>query len=77
MSATTTIRVSNQTKELLDTLKHHPKESYEIVIERLATMAHDDEPLSDEGIENIKASLDNIRALRVKTLKMVRADRGV
>ena len=77
MPATTTIRVSNQTKELLDTLKHHPRESYEVVIERLATMAHDDEPLSDEEIEDMKASLDDIRAGRVKTLKAIRSELGV
>jgi predicted transcriptional regulator len=77
MAALTTIRVSHKTKEILDTLKHHPRESYEVVIERLATMAHDDEPLSDEEIEDMKASLDDIRAGRVKTLKAVRAELGV
>jgi predicted CopG family antitoxin len=77
MSAMTTIRISYQTKELLDSLKHHPKESYEDVIERLATMAHDDEPLSDEEIEDMKASLEDIRAGRVKTLKTVRTELGI
>jgi predicted transcriptional regulator len=73
----TTIRVSHQTKELLDELKHHPKESYEDVIGRLATMAIDEEPLSDEEIEDMKASLDEIRAGRVKTLKTVRKELGI
>lgn len=70
----TTIRVSRQTKEILDDLKVHPKESYEDVIERLATMAYDDEPLSDEEIEDMKASLEDIKAGRVKTLKTVRKE---
>lgn len=74
MSAMTTIRVSRQTKEILDDLKVHPKESYEDVIERLATMAYDDEPLSDEEIEDMKASLEDIKAGRVKTLKTVRKE---
>lgn len=70
----TTIRVSRQTKEILDDLKVHPKESYEDVIERLATMAYDDEPLSDEEIEDMKGSLEDIKAGRVKTLKTVRKE---
>jgi hypothetical protein len=74
MSAMTTIRVSRQTKEILDDLKVHPKESYEDVIERLATMAYDDEPLSDEEIEDMKGSLEDIKAGRVKTLKTVRKE---
>ena len=73
----TTIRVSHQTKELLDGLKYHPKESYEEVIGRLAAMAIDDEPLSDEEIEDMKASLDDIKAGRVKSLKTVRKDLGI
>lgn len=36
MSSMTTIRISRRTKEQLDGLKHHPKESYEEVIGRLA-----------------------------------------
>ncbi len=77
MPAMTTIRISHQTKELLDDLKHHKKESYEDVIGRLATMAYDDEPLSDEEIEDMKASLEDIRAGRVKSLKAVRDELGI
>jgi predicted CopG family antitoxin len=77
MSSTTTIRISHQTKELLNGLKHHKKESYEDVIGRLAAMAGDDEPLSDEEIEDMKASLDDIRAGRVRTLKSIRNELGI
>jgi len=77
MSSTTTIRISHQTKDLLDDLKHHPKESYEEVIGRLATMACDDEPLSDDEIEDMKAGLDDIKAGRVKTLRTVRTELGI
>jgi predicted CopG family antitoxin len=73
----TTIRISHQTKEVLDSLKHHPKESYEDVVRRLTTTACDDEPLSGEEIEDMKASLDDIKAGRVKTLKTVRQDQGI
>lgn len=77
MSSMTTIRVSHQTKELLDDLKHHSKESYEDVIERLATMVIDEEPLSAEEIEDMKASLDDIKAGRTKSLKTVRRELGI
>jgi hypothetical protein len=77
MSSTTTIRISRQTKDLLDDLKHHPKESYEEVIGRLATMARDDEPLSDDEIEDMKTSLDDIKAGRVRTLRTVRTELGI
>jgi hypothetical protein len=36
-------------------------------------MANGDEQLSDEEIEDMKASLDDIRAGRVRTLKEIRA----
>ncbi len=47
MPAITTIRISLRTKELLDNLKQHKKESYEDVIGRLAATtqgSHDDTP---------------------------------
>ena len=75
--SSTTIRISHETKELLDGLKHHPRESYEEVIGRLAAMARDDEPLSDEEIGDMKASLDDIQAGRFKTLKTVRSELGI
>ena len=72
MSSMTTIRVSRQTKDLLDDLKHHPKESYEDVIGRLATMAGDDEPLSQEEIGDMKASQADIEAGRITTIRSIR-----
>lgn len=75
--STTTIRISRETKEILDSLKHHPKESYDTLISRLASMAYDDEPLSDEDIEDIRASLADIEAGRVKTLAAVRKELGI
>lgn len=75
--ATTTIRISRETKEILDSLKHHPKESYDTLISRLATMAHDDEPFSAEEIEDMRASLADIEAGRVKTLEAVRRELGI
>ena len=76
-SLTTTIRISRETKETLDSLKHHPKESYDTLISRLANLACDDEPLSEEEIEDIRASLADIEAGRVKTLEAVRRELGI
>lgn len=76
-SSTTTIRISRETKEILDSLKHHPKESYDTLISRLASMAYDDEALSDEEIADIRASLADIEAGRVKTLAAVRKELGI
>jgi hypothetical protein len=77
MPSMTTIRISFETKEVLDGLKLHPKESYEGVIERLASMVMDDEPLSVAEIADMQASLDDIRNGRVKTLKSMRKELGV
>jgi hypothetical protein len=77
MSSMTTIRISPQTKDLLDDLKHHPKESYEEVAVRLATMARDDEPLSDNEIEDMKSSRDDIKAGQIKSLKTIRTELGI
>jgi len=40
-------------------------------------MVHDDEPLSDDEIEDMKASQDDIWSGQVKALKAVRAELGV
>ena len=77
MSSATTIRMSQETKALLDTLKCTPRETYDEVVRRLALMALDDDPLSDEEIESIKQSLDDIKAGRIQTLREVRDELGV
>ncbi|MBR1369222.1 hypothetical protein RJ53_06825 [Methanocalculus chunghsingensis] len=48
MNTTTTIRISRRTKGVLDTLKKDPKESYDLLISRLATSNQKKEPASDE-----------------------------
>ncbi|MDD3136063.1 MAG: hypothetical protein PHF57_11360 [Methanoregula sp.] len=77
MVQVTTVRLSSETKTLLDGLKTNPRETYDDVMKRLAKMAYDDEPLSDEEIEDIKASMDDIKAGRVQTLKEVRNELGI
>jgi len=47
--SSTTIRLSRQTKERLDQLRHHRKESYDDIIGRLAATACGSEMLPREG----------------------------
>ena len=65
MQAATTIYIREDLKDRLNSLKHHPKESYNDVIERLVTLAVDDEPLSDEAIKGLEEALEDVKANRL------------
>jgi predicted transcriptional regulator len=65
MQAATTIYIREDLKDRLNGLKHHPKESYNDVIERLVTLAVDDEPLSDEAIKGLEEALEDVKAKRL------------
>jgi hypothetical protein len=74
--AMTTVQVRPETKEKLNGLKLHPRETYDELIDRLADAAYDDEPLSDEEREDIRASEDDIKAGRVRNLRDIMKDLG-
>jgi len=61
MTATTTICIDPKVKDKLASLKHHPRESFSSVIERLANLAIDEKPLSDEAIQGIEEALVDIK----------------
>ncbi|MFA7694044.1 MAG: antitoxin VapB family protein [Methanoregula sp.] len=61
MQAATTIYIREDLKDQLTTLKRHPKESYNDVIERLLTLATDEEPLSEETLAGLEESLEDVR----------------
>ncbi len=61
MQAATSIYIREDLKTQLNSLKRHPRESYNDVIERLVTLAVDDEPLSDETMRGLEESLSEIR----------------
>jgi len=61
MTATTTICIDPKVKDKLTSLKRFSRESYNSVIERLANMAVDEEPLSDEAIRGIEEALEDIK----------------
>jgi len=74
--STTTVQLRSETKAKLDDLKIHPRETYDALISRLADAAYDDEPLSEEEIEAIRRSEEDIRSGRVRSLREVMRDLG-
>ncbi len=74
--ATTTVQLRSETKEKLDDLKLHPRETYDELISRLADAAYDDEPLSEEEIDAIRLSEKEIEAGRIRTLREIMRDLG-
>jgi predicted transcriptional regulator len=61
MQAATSIYIREDLKDQLNSLKRHPKESYNDVIERLVTLAVDEEPLSEDAIKGLEEALEEIR----------------
>ncbi|MDD4136948.1 MAG: antitoxin VapB family protein [Methanoregula sp.] len=61
MQAASSIYIREDLKTQLSSLKRHPKESYNDVIERLVTLAVDDEPLSEETIQGLEESVVEVR----------------
>ena len=64
MAATTTVCLEPRVKEMLNGLKTHREESYNSVIERIANIVYDSEPLTNSEIEGIEESLRDIKAGR-------------
>jgi predicted CopG family antitoxin len=61
MQAATSIYIREDLKDQLNSLKRHPKESYNDVIERLVNLAVDEEPLGDDAINGLEEALREIR----------------
>ena len=74
--AMTTVQLRPETKGKLDDLKLHPRETYDELIDRLADAAYDDELLSLEEIEDIRASEKDIKAGRIRSLRDIMKDLG-
>ena len=72
----TTVHLRAETKEKLNALKIHPRETYDELIDRLADAAYDDEPLSSDEIEDLKMSEGDIKAGRVRNLREIMRDLG-
>jgi len=77
MQAATTIYIRKDLKGQLDDLKRHPKESYSDVIERLVSVAIDDEPLSEEAIQGLEEALKDIKKGNLISEEEIKAEFGV
>jgi len=73
----TSIRIRSETRDSLSRLKKHPRESFDDVICRLINSAVDDEPLSEETLQNIEKSLKEYREGIYYTHEEILADLGV
>ncbi len=67
MTASTTICIDPKVKDKLTSLKRYSRESYNSVVERLANLAIDEDPLSDEAIHGIEEALADIKNGRLHT----------
>jgi predicted CopG family antitoxin len=74
MADTTTIVIRQETKARLDDLKRHPRESYNDVVDRLASMATDDELLSDETLKRIEEALEDLKQGKYYTEEEIEAE---
>lgn len=74
----TSIQIEKETKEYLDKLKSHPRETYNEVIARIIhTISQQDKELSKETIKNIEKSLAEIKAGKVSSHKDVKKRLGL
>ena len=74
--AMTTVQLRPETKEKLNALKLHPRETYDELIDRLADAAFDDEPVSEEEMRDIQESEKDIKDGRVRSLREIMRDLG-
>ena len=73
----TTIQVEEEVKKMLEELKLHPRESYNLVLKRLIEERIDEEPLSKETVKNIEKALRDIKEGRVFSSKEVKKKLGI
>lgn len=74
----TTIQVTHETKEALDSMKIAPWEPYEDVIRRLIEAnRQEEEELGTETMGNIKKSSEDIREGRLYSTEEVKKELGI
>jgi predicted CopG family antitoxin len=71
-TASLLVEINPKVKDRLDHLKLHPTESYSDVIDRLASLALDEEPLDPETEEKIAVALKDIKEGRSFSSQEVR-----
>ena len=73
----TTIKINTDLKSRLDRLKIHPRETYNDVVSRLADMAGDEEPLSNNTLERIGVAIADLKARRYVTAEEIDKELGL
>jgi len=76
-SSVTTIKIKTDLKSRLDRLKIHPRETYNDVVSRLADMAGDEEPLSNNTLERIGVAIADLKAGRYVTAEEIDKELGL
>ena len=71
-TASLLVEIDPKVKERLDHLKLHPEESYSDIIDRLASIALDEEPLDPETQEKIYQALKDLKEGRSFTSQEIR-----
>ena len=71
-TASLLVEIDPKVKERLDHLKLHPEESYSDIIDRLASVALDGEPLDPETQEKIYQALKDLKEGRSFTSQEIR-----
>jgi len=71
-TASLLVEIETKVKDRLDHLKLHPNESYSDVIDRLAGIALDEEPLTQETQDRIAIALDDLKEGRYLTNQEIR-----
>ena len=73
----TTIQIEKEVKRMLEELKIHPRESFNLVIKRLIKEKIDEHPLSSETIKKIEKALKDVKEGRVFSTKEVKKKLGI
>ena len=71
--ATTTIQLSKEIKNTLESMKLHPRETYEEVLERIL---EDLRELSEQTKKEIEQAIREIKAGKYRTHKQLRSEMG-
>ncbi|MBM2819257.1 MAG: hypothetical protein HW410_939 [Nitrosarchaeum sp.] len=79
MESATTIQISQKSKEKLASLKNHPNESFEDMINRLlaAFVEEDADLLTDKDMRDIEKSIQDIKSGKFMTNKQLKKKYGI
>lgn len=73
----TTIQLQDETKSNLDKQRLHPKETYDMVIQRILQSHMSDDQLSPETIADMEEGMADIKAGRVYTSAQIKKELGL